>query len=314
MASPSESGDRLLPSGEGHPLSSGEVYSPLVHGGESTATPSTVGGLSLTEIGVADDRFEHRAVSIGGGIPHEGPRTVDTVDDPSEEGPRTAEPFGGGLATASPSGVGPAAMGDPGSSDSATVSSTLVRDGADDRPEGGDNVAMQGGESSSEPMEVDVRSTGAQISEVEMDIGGIHVLVEQRPAGEGADTGSQESLVPSDLLSASLVTEVPVGGEEPSAVVVPGFRRDLGKEKVVVEEARDSSSGGEEMEVGASDPVVVPAAVGSSRAPGYMTADTLEGARDEDLAWTLQEDPTFVEVMAGERVPEHVQDMFLEEE
>jgi len=111
---------------------------------------------------------------------------------------------------------------------------------------------MQGGESSSGPMDIDVQGMGAQASKVEMDIGGVHVLVEQRPAGEGADAGFQESLVPSDLLSASLVTQVPIGGEEPPAVVIPVFRRDLGKEKVVVEEARDSSSGDEEMEVGAS--------------------------------------------------------------
>lgn len=135
----------------------------------------------------------------------------------------------------------------------------------DDRPTKGDSIAMQGGESGSVPMEVDVSGTGAQLSEVEveMDIGGFHVMVEQRSAREGTDAGFQESLVPSGLLSASLVTEVPIGGEQTSIVILVG-RRDLGKEKVMVEEAQDSSSEGEEMEVGASDPPVVPAVVGSS--------------------------------------------------
>jgi len=68
-----------------------------------------------------------------------------------------------------------------------------------------------------------------------------------------------------------------------------------------------------ERETEVSEPPLFTLAVGSSRGSGLTLADTLEGARDEDLAATLQEFPRFENVLVQAGMASIVRDVEQEE-
>lgn len=59
-------------------------------------------------------------------------------------------------------------------------------------------------------MDVDTPGTGTPLSDIAMKLGGVDVVVEKTSAGE---SGSQIGNVSGDVLRATLVTEISVGGE-----------------------------------------------------------------------------------------------------
>ena len=69
----------------------------------------------------------------------------------------------------------------------------------------------------------------------------------------------------------------------------------------------------DERETEPSEPPLFTPAVGSSRGSGLTLADTLEGARDEDIAATLQEFPRFENVLVQEGMASIVRDAEQEE-
>jgi hypothetical protein len=144
-----------------------------------------------------------------------------------------------------------------------------------------------------------------------MNIEGIHVMVESRATREGESSSLHAGVLPEDILSAPLGSET-VGSGEPPSAETPVSHLD----RVVVEEASGGETpprvpvsrvfGGRAMALGtavvpeestareeiAADPLLfVPSAglASSSRDPGITLADTLEGARDEDVARLFQD-------------------------
>ncbi|KAH7849478.1 hypothetical protein Vadar_018461 [Vaccinium darrowii] len=87
-------------------------------------------------------------------------------------------------------------------------------------------------------MEIDPSGTGASPSDIAMSLSGIDVVVERARTQEG---GSQTEGIPSDILEATLVTEIAVGGED-VATDIPVIRGGTIDREVLVEDVADESS------------------------------------------------------------------------
>ncbi|KAH7845092.1 hypothetical protein Vadar_014966 [Vaccinium darrowii] len=134
-----------------------------------------------------------------------------------------------------------------------------------------------------EAMENDPTGTGASPSDIAMSLSGIDVVVEDVTGGSSTES-----------------EEVPLVRR-----IAPGPAIAIGTARVPEESA--------ERETEVSEPPLFTPAVGSSRGSGLTLADTLEGARDEDIAATLQEFPRFENVLVQEGMASIVRDVEQEE-
>ncbi|KAH7861341.1 hypothetical protein Vadar_024837 [Vaccinium darrowii] len=128
-------------------------------------------------------------------------------------------------------------------------------------------------------------------------------------------SGSQAEGIPRDTSEATFATGTPVtqggsgdrdvvvedvaGGSSTESEEVPLVRRIAPGLAIAIGTARVPEESAER-ETEVSEPPLFTPAVGSSRGSGLTLADTLEGARDEDIAATLQEFPRFENVLVQE--------------
>ncbi|KAH7864252.1 hypothetical protein Vadar_027471 [Vaccinium darrowii] len=155
-----------------------------------------------------------------------------------------------------------------------------------------------------EAMEIDPLGTGVFPSDIAMSFSGIDVVVERAHTQE---SGSQAEGIPRDVL-----VEDVAGGSSTESEEVPLVRRIAPGPAIAIGTARVPEESAE-IETEPSEPPLFTPAVGSSRGSGLTLADTLEGARDEDIAATLQEFPRFENVLVQEGMASIVRDAEQEE-
>ncbi|KAH7858103.1 hypothetical protein Vadar_020029 [Vaccinium darrowii] len=158
-----------------------------------------------------------------------------------------------------------------------------------------------------------------------MSLSGIDVVVGRARVQE---SGSQAEGIPRDVSEATFATGTPVaqggsgdrdvvvedvtGGSSTESEEVPLVRRIAPGPAIAIGTARVPEKSAER-ETEPSEPPLFTPAVGSSHGSGLTLADTLEGARDEDIAATLQEFPRFENVLVQEGMASIVRDAEQEE-